>query len=277
MHRKYTLLILLSIVAPLAFGQPMVSYWLTPQPDISNGNPYKSIVETSEVLIEGLNSSPTRVVKQFNELGKIVSSITYNSAGGVTSEIAWEYSYGKYLINRKERSFVNLRGWREEEVKIEWDMELELPIKIEVYKKGVLEQWADLIIGESNRIESAQVFNNQGLIFTERIMYIEPSNLIRVRIHRANNSFAGTASFPIDPLKPYSFDSVARTYYPNGNIMIETLTHAVKGDQAYYYEYKYDDEGNWIEKQTYQVNLGRNDKIKNKKLENRVTREISYH
>ena len=59
--------------------------------------------------------------------------------------------------------------------------------------------------------------------------------------------------------------------------MVETLTHAVKGDQAYYYEYQYDNDNNWVVKETYQVKLGRNNKIRNKKLENRVTRKITYY
>ncbi|NHB68881.1 hypothetical protein [Perlabentimonas gracilis] len=277
MCRKSLLLILLTTIALAVCGQPMLSHWFSPQPDISNGNPYRSIEETSEVIIPGLNSSPTKVVKKFNEMGNIISSNTYNSAGGLTSEITWDYMYGNLLVHKYQRSFVNLRGWSEEEVTIEWDEETELPTRIEVNKNKEPWQWATLIAGADKRIESAQVFNSKGLVYTERVMYMEPSNLIRVRIHRANNSLAGTASYPINPLKPYSFESVARTYYPNGDIMTETLTHAVKGDQAYFYEYEYDHEGNWIEKRTYQVSLGRGDRIRNKKLENKVTRKITYH
>lgn len=277
MCRKPTLLIVALAIAQVTMGQPMLSHWFAPQPDISNGNPYRSIEETSEVIIPGIYTSPIRVVKQFNELGNITSSITYNSAGGVTSEMVWEYIHGKFLTRKYQRTFVNLRGWSEEEVKIDWDEETELPTRIEVNKNGEPWQWATLSSGADKRIESAQVFNSKGLVFTERVMYIEPSNLIRVRIHRANNSLAGTASYPINPLKPYSFDTVARTFYPNGDVMTETLTHAVKGDQAYFYEYEYDHEGNWIEKRTYQVSLGRGDRIRNKKLENKITRKITYH
>ncbi len=255
----------------------MVGYWLSPQPDISNGNPYKSIEETSEIIIDGINSSPTRIVKHFNELGYITSSVTYNSAGGTTNETKWEYQEGKYLIKKHERSFANFRGWTEEEVRIEWDSENNLPKRIEVYKNGELWQWATLNPNEEGKIETAMVYNSKGLVYTENIMYLEPSNLIRVRIQRANRSFAGTASYPIDPLKPFSFDSVERKFYPNGDVMVETLTHAVKGDQAYYYEYQYDNDNNWVVKETYQVKLGRNNKIRNKKLENRVTRKITYY
>ena len=65
-------------------------------------------------------------------------------------------------------------------------------------------------------------------------------------------------------------------FYPNGDVRIETLPDASKGDQGYYYEYDYDSQGNWITKETYQVKLGKDNKVSKKKLEHRITRKITY-
>jgi hypothetical protein len=170
-----------------------------------------------------------------------------------------------------------MAGWNEEEVKIEWDETTKLPQKISALKNGEVWQWALTTVDTLGRIESAKVFSSSGAhIFSERLMYIEPSNMIKVMVFKANGLFSSTSSYPIDPSKEFSFESVSQEYYPNGDIMIDTLEGSGKGDQGYYYEYEYDDQGNWIEKRTFQATLGKNNKIKNKNLENRVIRKISY-
>jgi hypothetical protein len=261
-----------------SWAQPMVSYFLTPQSEASRGRLFKYIEEKSEILIKGLNNAPNRVEKHFNGNGLITSCISYNSAGGKTSEIVWEYANEKNLTRKFQRSFTNMRGWSEEEVILNWDTDFITPSKIEVFKNGEKWQWAVMTADNSRKIESAKVINSTGAhIFTERFVYIEASNMIKVMVYRANGVFVSTASYPIDPKRGFSFESVKREYYPNGDVMIETLKDAVKGDQAYSYEYEYDPQGNWIEKRTYQVKLGKNNRIRDKRIENRTTRKISYY
>ena len=255
----------------------MVSHFLGVQSDISKGRNFRTIEEISEVQIRGVNPVPHRRVKQFNSKGSIVSDIIYNSAGGTSRETNWEYIDGVNLRRKHHRFFANIIGWQEEEVVIDWDSTTNLPQHIKVTKNGRVWQTAIIQPDTLGRIESARVLNaNGGHVFTERFMYLESSNMIRITVFRPNGVFQSTWSYPIDRSKPFSFESVKRQYYPNGDVMVETLTNAVKGDQAYFYEYEYDGQGNWIERNNYQVELGRNDRIRRKKLEHKITRTITY-
>jgi hypothetical protein len=168
-------------------------------------------------------------------------------------------------------------GWREEIVKIEYNPETQVPEKITVEREGKLLQRATVEIDTMGKIEMVQVFNSSGAYsFIEKLIYLQSANIIRVLVYRPNNQFYGTWSYPIDPNKEFNVSAVSQEKYDNGDIRLETLTDASKGDQAYYYEYEYDSQGNWIIKDTYQVNLGKNNKIKKKKLEHRITRKITY-
>lgn len=277
MLRKIVLLSLSLTLSTLSMAQPMVGYFLAPQNDLSKGRNFSKIEETSEVIIRGRVPIPHQVEKHFNSAGMITSEVVLNSAGGRTSETTWEYFDGNKVENKKHKFFMNIKGWNEEEVKIEWDESTKLPKRIDVIKNGTLWQWALISIDTLGRIESAKVFGSTGAhIYTERLIYLEPSNMIKVVVYKANGLFSSTVSYPIDPKKPFSVESVSRQYYPNGDIMLDTLSEASKGDQAYYYEYEYDSQGNWIEKRTYQVTLGRNNKLKDKNLENKITRKITY-
>ena len=262
----------------ISFAQPMVGYFLSPQSELSKGRAFKSIEETSEIFLKGITITPTRIEKVFNKFGNITSSVTYNSAGGKTSEIYCEYVNGENLVRKQTRSFVNHRGWQEEEVFIKWDDCYSIPQKIEVKKNGQVWQSAKFITDSTLKFESAEVFNNKGdHVFTERFSYIEASNIIKVMVFRANGAFNGSSTYPINHKESFTFESVTQTLYPNGDVMIETLSHAVSGDQAYYYEYEYDSQGNWVEKSTFQVNLSRGNRVSKKKLENKITRKITYH
>lgn len=262
----------------ISFAQPMVGYFLSPQSELSKGRAFKSIEETSEIFLKGITITPTRIEKVFNKFGNITSSVTYNSAGGKTSEIYCDYVNGENLVRKQTRSFVNHRGWQEEEVFIKWDDCYSIPQKIEVKKNGQVWQSAKFITDSTLKFESAEVFNNKGdHVFTERFSYIEASNIIKVMVFRANGAFNGSSTYPINHKESFTFESVTQTLYPNGDVMIETLSHAVSGDQAYYYEYEYDSQGNWVEKSTFQVNLSRGNRVSKKKLENKITRKITYH
>lgn len=262
----------------ISVAQPMVGYFLSPQSELSKGRTFKSIKETSEIFLKGIAVTPTRVEKEFNTFGNITASVTYNSAGGKTREVYWEYVNGENLVRKHTRSFVNLRGWQEEEVILTWNDDHSTPQKILVKKNGKVWQSALFSSDSSRRFESAEVFDSKGdHVFTERFTYIEASNIIKVMVFKANGAFHGTSTYPIDHKKPFTFESVAQTLYPNGDVMIETLSNAVSGDQAYYYEYEYDSQGNWIEKRTFQVKLGRGNRVRNKNLENKISRTITYH
>ena len=259
-------------------AQPMVGYFLSPQSELSQGSAFKSIEETSEIFLKGITVTPTRIQKEFNAFGNITSSITYNSAGGKTREIYWEYANDEKLVKKHSRSFINHRGWHEEEVILTWDEGYNIPHKILVKKNGQIWQSASFASDSTLRFELAEVFDGKGNhVFTERFTYIEASNIIKVMVIKPNGSFCGSSTYPIDHKKPYTFESVNQTYYPNGDVMIETLSSAVSGDQAYYYEYEYDSQGNWIEKRTFQVKLSRGNRVKKKKLENKISRKIIYH
>jgi hypothetical protein len=275
---RFLFIIFLSVVSGVLGAQPLVGYYLGSRSEMSKGKPYKLIEEDSEVLIKGMSTVPFKVKKEFNSFGNIVSSISFNSSGGKTAETSWEYLDGKRLSRKHHRSFANLAGWREEIVIIDYDENTNFPTKIEFSKEGSMVQWALLFVDTLGKIELSKVYASSGAhIFTEKLIYLEQSNMIRVMVHRANGQFYGSWTYPIDPNKEFNVESVSRQYYPNGDIMVETLTNAAKGDQAYFYEYEYDSQGNWLVKKTYQVNLGKNNSIRNKKIENRVTRKISYH
>lgn len=278
MLQRILLLAVSFAILPQVLAQPMMSYLLLPQSEISRGRLYMHIEEESEVIIKGVNSTPNKVVMNFNPQGLMVSNTILNSAGGKTNEIHWEYAHNNRFVRKFQRSFVNMRGWSEEETVVTWDKDFTLPTKIEVFKNGKNWQWAILMADSLNRVESARVISSAGAhVITERLIYIEASNMIKVMIYRANGLFVGTVSYPINHNKPFVIETVSRKYYPNGEIMIETLTDAVKGDQAYFYEYEYDNQSNWIVKNTYQVKLGKNNRISKKKLEHRITRKITYY
>lgn len=256
----------------------MVGYYFSGPLETNRGRYFARIEEISEIKIKGINTIPFRVVKEFNTQGRIVSSVTFNSVGGRTVETYWRYINDLKFSYKKHRSFANIVGWREEEVIIEYDEQTLSPQKIELKKDGVTIQKATLNLDSLGRIESAWVFDGSGRdIFTERVIYLPQSNMIRVMVYRANGQFFSTSSYPLDPSKEFTSTSVYREYYPNGDVKIETLASASKGDQAYYYEYQYDSQGNWVVRDTYQVNLGKNNSIRKKVLEYRVTRTITYH
>ncbi|MFP4557050.1 MAG: hypothetical protein ACLFNU_09285 [Bacteroidales bacterium] len=276
--RKRILLLAISLAfVTLASGQPMVSHFLENPSDKSKGRPFKRIEEVSEIIIKGVYAVPHRVVKEFNSHGNILSKISYNSAGGVSNETRWEYVDGVRLKRKESRFFANMLGWISEEVIIDWDEETMQPQKVRVVKNGKPWRTAFISLDTLGKVEGAKVIDSQGgRIFNENFIYLESSNMIKVMVHRANGIFYGSWSYPIDPLKEFEFESVSRQYYPNGEVKIETLSNAAKGDQAYYYEYEYDNQGNWIEKSTYQVKIGRKNKLRRKRLEHKVTRIITY-
>ena len=92
---RYTLCIILSAVSLTIHAQPLVSYFLTSRSEVSRGQIFKTIEESSEVVIKGVNPLPVKTIKEFNPQGSIISSISYNAAGGKTAETFWSTPTGK--------------------------------------------------------------------------------------------------------------------------------------------------------------------------------------
>ena len=270
--------ILLLFSSFIGTAQPMIGHYLGDTREANRGRKFQSVEENFQVLLDGVSSIPYKVVKTFNASGYKVLETTYGKEGGVSKETKWEYKEGGKLIQKNHRYFVNMIGWREELVRIEYNHDTDAPERIISEREEKLFQKANIILDTLGRVELVQVYNNTGTLTSiEKLIYLLPANMIRVLVHRPNNQFIGTWSYPIDPSKEFSISSVSQMYYPNGDVRIETLTDAAKGDQAYYYEYEYDAQGNWIEKETYQVKLGKNNKVSKKKLEHRITRKINYY
>lgn len=276
--RKRTLLVFVALFFSSALmGQPLVSHFLEKPSEVSKGRPFKRIEEMSEVVIKGVSTIPHKVVKEFNAYGNILSRISYNSAGGISNETHWEYVDGIRLKRKNFRFFANILGWKSEVIHIDWDEETKQPKKIRVVKNGKTWRTAIIQIDTLGKVESAKVLDSQGgHVFNENFIYLESSNMIKVMVSRSNGAFYGSWSYPIDPSKEFEFESVSRQYYPNGEVKLEFLSEDTKNKQAYYYEYKHDNQGNWIEKTTYQTKIGRKNKLRNKRMEHKVTRTITY-
>ena len=278
MLRALTAMIFLCFFYITVVGQPIIGHYLGETKEHNRGKKFQSIEEIHEVLIKDVAASPYKVIKMFNPNGLKISEITYGKEGGVNSKTSWEYSSDNRLLKKSHKYFVNIIGWREEILQIDYNPDTGAPESIIQEREGKTLQKATIILDTLGRVEMVQVFNTSGsLSFIEKLIYLIPANMIRVIVHRPNNQFIGTWSYPLDPNKEFSISSVNQFFYPNGDVRIETLTDASKGDQAYYYEYEYDSQGNWITKETYQVKLGKDNKLTKKKLEHRITRKITYH
>jgi hypothetical protein len=255
----------------------MIGHYLGEIREPNRGRKFETIEELHEVLIKDVTTSPYRVVKKFNPSGQKTSHISYGKEGGTTSDIRWVYSDAGRLLTKRHKYFINMIGWREELIIVEYNPDTGIPERITMDREGKPFQSATVITDTLGKVELVQVFNNTGAIaFIEKLIYLPPANLIRVLVYRPNNQFFGTWSYPMDPNNEFSISTVNQQLYPNGDVRIETLTDASKGDQAYYYEYEYDSQGNWVTKETYQVKLGKNNKVSKKKLEHRITRKITY-
>lgn len=265
------------LISVFGFSQPFIGYYLSNTSEPSKGRNFEFIEESYELVIKGVTTLPHRIEKRFNSQGKIISELVYGKTGGKTSETQWEYFGGTKLTLKYHKFFVNMVGWQEELIKIDYNTENGMPKEIVLEKNGKLFQWAIIGSDSLNRVETAKVLDaRKAHIFSENLLYIESSNMIKVMVYRSNGQFFGTWSYRWDENKPYNYSTLKRKFNANGDVMIETLSSGGMGDQAYFYDYTYDAQGNWITKETYQVVLGSGDRIKKKKLEHRIARKITY-
>lgn len=275
--RRFLVISVFWLASLVGVGQPIIGYYLGETRETNRGRKFKSIEEIHEVLIKDVSTSPYRVEKSFNYNGLKISQIVYGKQGGVNSDTRWEYTGDGRLQKMNHKYFVNMVGWREEILTIEYNPDTGFPERITQEREGKILQKGNIIADTLGRVELVQVYNTSGaLTYLEKLIYLIPANIIRVLIYKPNNQFVGTWSYPLDHSKDIYISSVNQMFYPNGDVRIETLPDASKGDQGYYYEYDYDSQGNWITKETYQVKLGKDNKVSKKKLEHRITRKITY-
>lgn len=260
-----------------AISQPTIEVYLTSSPFPSRGSVIESIEENYELLIKEVPPRPIKIVSLFNKDGMLTSEIKYGKGGGKQSDIKCEYNNRK-LIKKTQKYFVNMSGWKIDETNLKYNDTTGFLTEMSVSKNNVQQSMCKVFCDGDGRPIDIRVLDNTGAYeMNEKLVYSPGINLVRVMMFKANNQFAGSYNYPIDPSKPTQNYQVEKQYYPNGDIMLDSLDSKSKTNQGYYYEYKYDSNGNWIEKETYQVTLGKNNKIKEKKLEHRITRTIKYY
>jgi hypothetical protein len=171
-----------------------------------------------------------------------------------------------------------MAGWKVDETRLAYNDTSGYLQELRVSKNGVPQSMCKVFCDSIGRPLDIRVLDNSGAyVMNEKIIYSPAINMIRVMLFKSSNQFAGSYTYPLDPSKPAKNNLLEREYYPNGEIMLDSIDSKSKTNQGYYYEYKYDSNGNWVEKETYQVMLGKNNKIKEKKLEHRITRTIKYY
>ncbi len=261
-----------------AFAQPNIEVFITSLPVPSKGGNIESIEDNFELLIKDVRPQPIKIVSQFNRDGMIISEVKYGKGGGKTGETTWEYNQNKKLIKKTHKYFANMVGWKVDEIKLTYNDTTGYLSEIREFKNTVPLTMSKVFCDSIGRPFDIRVLDSKGsYILNEKVIYSTAINLIRVMVFKSNNQFSGNWTYPLDPSKPAQGNQVEKQYYPNGDLMLDSISSNSKTDQGYYYEYTYDGNGNWIEKNTYQVTLGKNNKIKDKKLEHRITRTIKYY
>jgi hypothetical protein len=276
--RQIIFIVLYSIISIPVFSQPTIEILLTNHPFASRGSNIESIEERYELILSDIKPKPYKVVMMFDKTGNIISEITYGKAGGMQSETKFEYNSNQKLIKKGHRYFLNMLGWRVEETTVTYNDTTGFVSEIRYIKNGLLLSTSKVFCDDLGKPNEVRVLDNKGAFSSiERIAYSPNVNIIRVMLFTPSNQFISRWIYPLDYTKPYQSGQVERQYYPNGEVMLESLEDETKIDQGYFYEYRYDSQGNWIERDTYQVTIGRNKNIKDKKLEHKIFRTIKYY
>jgi len=260
------------------YTQPTIEVYLTSYPFHSRGSVIESISDSYELIINDVTPKPFKVTKMFDKKGYILSETSYGKAGGIQSETKWEYNQNQKITKKTHRYFLNMLGWRVEETTLKYNDTTGLVSEIDYFKNGIIFTTSRVFCDSFGKPVEVRVLDNKGVFSTiEKFAYSPNVNIIRVVVYKVPNQYYGLWVYPLDPSIPYQSGSVERMYYPNGEIMLESLEDETKLDQGYFYEYTFDSQGNWTEKDTYQVTFGKNKKIKEKKLEHRIVRTIKYY
>jgi hypothetical protein len=266
------------LFATFAFSQPTIEIYLTNHPYPSKGSVIESIEETYELMIKEVPPRPFKIITTYDKLGNIIGETKIGKTGGKQSEKKWEYNQNQELTKKTHRYFVNMLGWKIDETMLSYNDTTGYISEIRFIKNGILESTSKVFCDSMGTPFEVRVLDDKGAFSKiEKINYSSSTNIIRVMVLKSTNQFINRWLYPIDSTKPYQIGQIERQFYPNGNVMLESLEVQTKTDQGYYYEYKYDSNGNWTEKDTYQVTLGKNSKIKDKKLEHKILRTIKYY
>ncbi|HCT29802.1 MAG TPA: hypothetical protein DIW31_03490 [Bacteroidales bacterium] len=261
-----------------AYSQPTIETYLANYTYPSKGGAIESIEEKYELLVDDVSPKPFRVLTKFDNNGYILSETRYNTMDAKQSETVWTYNSNKKLTNKTQTYFVNMIGWKMDETILKYNDTTGFLSEIQCFKNKVMQYSSRVYCDSYGLPYEVRVLDERGAYEgIERLSYSPNANIIRVMMLRASGKFSSLSVYPIDYSKPFQSGSIEKQYYPNGDVMLESLDYQTKTDQGYYYEYKYDANGNWIEKETYQVTLGKNNKVKDKKLEHRVIRSIKYY
>jgi len=271
-------IVFFSLISLFTYSQPTIEIYLTNRPYQSKGASVESIEDNYELQIKEVQPSvPFKIITKFDKIGNIISQTKFGKAGGTISETKWEYNATQKLIKKTHRYFVNMLGWKVDETFLNYNDTTGYISEIRFTKNGVLQSTSKVFCDSIGSPFEIRVLDQKGAFASiEKISQSPNANLTRVMILKPSGQFAGLWTYPIDSTKPYQTPDVERQFYSNGDIMLESLDKKTKTDQGYFYEYNYDNQGNWTEKDTYQVTIGKNNKMKDKKLEHKIFRTIKY-
>lgn len=258
-------------------AQPTIEIYLTNHPNSTQGSKIESIEETYELMIKEVPPRAFKITMMFDNMGNILSETKYSKAGGKQGETKYEYNQNHKLTKKTHRYFVNMLGWKTDETYLNYNDTTGFVSEIRILKNGALQSMSKVFCDSIGKPREIRVLDDKGgFSMIEKISFSPSANLIRVMMLRPTGQLVSRWMYPIDSTKPYQTGQIERQYYPNGAVMLESLEDQTKTDQGYFYEYNYDNQGNWIEKDTYQVTLGKKNKIKDKKLEHKILRTIKY-
>ncbi len=262
----------------IATAQPTIDAYLANSRIFSKGGAIESTEDTFELLVKNIPPKPFKVITKYNNEGYLTTETRFNNLNAKQSETVWTYNANKKLTKKTQTYFVNMIGWKVDEVILKYNDTTGYISEIQYFKNKVLQSASKVFCDNYGLPYEARVLDEKGAYEgIERISYSPNANIIRVMLLQASGKFSGLTIYPIDYSKPFQSGTVEKQYYQNGDVMLESLDYQTKTDQGYFYEYQYDGNGNWIEKDTYQVTIGKNDKIKDKKLEHKVVRKIKYY
>lgn len=191
-------------------------------------------------------------------------------------ESNWEYNAKGELTLKVNRQFMNFKGWITEQTQLTYNDTSGVLEEITFLFENQVKQRVQITPDKDLKITEAHIFNEKNvLIGRERVVYLPQNNTIRVLSYKPNEQFIGATTYPLDPKLPEPPSAIKREFNSHGDVILEALPNS-KMEQGYYYEYTYDSYGNWIEKLTYQCKVNKNNKVRDKKLEYKITRKINY-
>lgn len=260
-----------------AFAQPIINHYLNIQPEPFKGGRVSAVIESHELMINNVAGQPFTVEKRYNNAQFIVSETSTGKASGANLTRTWEYDHKNRPVLITTKQFVNILGWKNERIEFAYNDTTNFLKSIKVFKEDAIDISGNVKCDDKGSPIYVEVFNSKGAhTSTEKIYYLPANNLVKIMVYKINNQLSGITNVPLDNSKPFTHSTLNREYYSNGDIMLDSINGNNKINQAYYYEYEYDSKGNWVVKTTYQVNVTKSNKIRNKKAEEKTTRQIIY-